>query len=193
MRVGSGQTQYSAARIIAATNRDLGAMVAEGKFREDLFHRLAVISIHLPPLRERCQDVDHLACKFLNRLNQEYKNIDGYQPKQLTDCALARLRSHNWPGNIRELHNVLKRVAVMAFSSQVSREDIDSAIKITAPNSDSTLFARARGDGFKLKDRLRKIESVYIDDAMRETGDNQTRAAELLGITQQALSKKLKK
>lgn len=190
--VGGKHDIHCDVRIIAATNRDLVTGIKNQQFRDDLFYRLAAIQIRLPPLRERRKDIEALAEGILGRLNQDFKRTEpDYVDKKLLPDAVRRLQKYDWPGNVRELTNVLTQSAVFALSTEISSADIDYATAgFTRPN-DRTVFFRTRGVGFRLRDRLAEIERVFIDDAIQEADGNQTKAAKLLGISQQALSKKL--
>lgn len=193
-RVG-GKTDITCdVRIIAATNRDLVEAIKNHQFRDDLFYRLAVIQIRLPALRDRRTDIEVLAGEILRRVNSDFiRTESGYENRRLTPDGLRRLRKHNWPGNVRELHNVLTQAAVFALSPEITGADIDSAIATFDSSAEESTFSRSRRDDFVLSDRLQEIERVFIEDAMNETDGNQTKAAKLLGISQQALSKKLKR
>lgn len=124
VRVGGVTPIQSNARIIAATNRDLRAMVAEGKFREDLFFRLQVVTIHVPPLRDRSSDIPALAEYLLEKVAAR----SALKPRTLSKEAIYRLMQHNWPGNVRELENMLTRASLMSKSAVLSEEDIASAL-----------------------------------------------------------------
>ena len=179
-------------RIIAATNRDLVAGLKNQHFRDDLLYRLAAIQIRLPPLRERRKDIEALANTTLRRINHDFKRTEpNYVDKELMADAIRCLRSYHWPGNVRELTNVLTQAAVFALSPQIGSSDIESAIAGFLNTKEDVTFSRTRGAQFNLRERLSEIERVFIQDAMQETGDNQTKAAKLLGISQQALSKKM--
>jgi two-component system response regulator HydG len=127
-------------------------------------------------------------------VNTEFRKDDPhYKDRTLTPDALKQLRKHNWPGNLRELQNVITQAAVFSVSSDIKAADIDSAIASFKYSAEELVFSRTRGNDFRLPDRLAEIERVFIDDAMNESGGTQTAAAELLGISQQALSRKLGK
>jgi DNA-binding NtrC family response regulator len=118
-RVGGEKDIAVNVRLVAATNKDLKKEIEEGRFREDLYHRLGVIIIKVPALRERKEDIPLLAEKFLKTIADEHGN----KPKQITDGALIQLQKHEWPGNIRELRNVIERLMILA-GSPVSEEDV---------------------------------------------------------------------
>src|SRR6185295_1653559 len=116
-------------RFVAATNRDLKRMCADGKFREDLYFRLHVFPIHIPPLHERGRDVEHLAAAFIQRFARRM----GKRINPLNDDQLKRLRSYDWPGNVRELQNVVERAIILTSGSQLELERAMSGIATTAP------------------------------------------------------------
>jgi len=172
-------------------NRNLIERVGESGFRDDLYYRLATVTIELPSLRDRRSDIPHLVREFLSRINREFALTEpGYQDKTLSAAALRRLREHTWPGNVRELNNVLVQAAVMCPATTIGRRDIDAAITQTPAKGHVGPLAREREPGFDLRARLAEIERIFIEDALEDTGGNQTGAAKLLGISQQALSKK---
>ena len=140
-------------RSLAATNRDLKALVDKGTFREDLYYRLSVFPIVIPPLRDRKDDIPKLVESFLGELNRKYSNN-----KTLTQMALGRLLSYNWPGNVRELKNVLERAFIMSDGEAITAGDLGVSIR---PNSRED---RA-GAEFNLKEHLEQIEAEYIRSA----------------------------
>ncbi len=194
-RVGGNQTLHADVRVIAATNKEAERLVAEKKFREDLFYRLNVVRIHLPPLRERAEDIPVLVDYFLQKLGKH---------KGIAPEALTLLQRHSWPGNVRELENVIERAAVMARGEALMPEDLPAEVRepkpvVTAPEDVQAaldaaarpLFALARKDA-KLK-LLPAMERELIIRALAETGGNQVRAAKLLGITRATLRKRIEK
>jgi nitrogen regulation protein NR(I) len=194
-RVGGNQTLHADVRVIAATNKETERLVAEKKFREDLYYRLNVVRIHLPPLRERAEDIPVLVDYFLQKAGQR---------KSIAPAALVVLRQHTWPGNVRELENVIERAAVMARSDTLMPEDLpaevrEPAVPAVAPEDVNAaldvavraLFAVARKDA-KLK-VIPAAERELIIRALAETGGNQVQAAKLLGITRATLRKRIEK
>jgi two-component system response regulator AtoC len=179
-RVGGTQTQKVDVRIIAATNRDLPLAVEEKKFREDLFFRLNVISITLPPLRKRKEDIPELADYFLNKYNEEMKKkINSINP-----AALETFLHYFWPGNIRELQNVLERAIVLAAGDT-----------ITADLLPPQLGEKEKEDispGIALEDAVKKFKKDFITQTLSLTGWNQSQAAKLLGIQRTYLNKLIK-
>ena len=182
-RVGGNQTIHSDVRIISATNRDLEARVKEGLFREDLFYRLNVVTMAIPPLRERKEDIHALIDHFLKR----YADENGKDMEGISSEAQDLLLKYDYPGNVRELENIIERAVVICRDSVISVEDLP--------------FREDRGgagDGHKdgegmLRGSMEELERKLILDAMEKTGDHQTKAADLLGISERMLRYKLKK
>jgi len=175
--VGSNRTRKIDVRILAATNKNLPDLVKKGLFREDLFYRLNVITINIPPLRERQDDVLLLANHFLNRFAAE----SGKAMIRFSDEALQNLRSYNWPGNVRELENVIQRLVVMTDGYVIEVPDLPSLMR----------FSALRKTGFTRT--LAEVESEYITNVLASVNGNKTRAAEILGIDRKTLREKLKK
>jgi two-component system, NtrC family, response regulator HydG len=191
-RVGGEQTLDVDVRIVAATNRQLREMVAEGLFREDLFYRLEVIPLHLPPLRERKEDVPLLVEHFMEKKCGEM-NI---ALKRLTTEALATFTDYPWPGNVRELENVIERTIVLADGDEIGLHDVPLTFDEGALRDPSIIQHRGAdlGDGsLQLNERMDQMERDMIVRAMEEAGHVKTRAAELLGIKTSALYYKLDK
>ncbi len=178
-RVGGQETLEVDVRLIAATNRDLKKMVDEGKFREDLYYRLYVVAIHLPPLRERTGDIPLLTQHFLKDLaHQNGKAIDSITPD-----ALDTLTAYAWPGNVRELRNVIERMVVLARGDRLTVRDIPAAIRESAPHR-TILPTHAEIS-------LQEAEKQLIVNALKAHGDNRTKAAAQLGISRRTLHRKL--
>jgi len=175
-RVGGTATLRAEARVVAATNQDLAAGVAQGKFREDLFYRLSVIRIRVPPLREREGDVALLTQAFLKEFSTD-------APARLSREAFERLEAYSWPGNVRELRNTIERVCVMKRGSVAGVEDLPEAIK-GRPADGPAVQLRL---GMKLVD----IERAMIEETLRSVSGNRTKAAQLLGISRRTLQRKL--
>ena len=175
--VGSDRMRKVDVRILAATNKDLPGLVKKGLFREDLFYRLHVITIAIPPLRERGNDIillaHHLATRFAAEL--------GRSPLRFSDKALQSLRNYNWPGNVRELENVIQRLVVMTDGDLIEVPDLPSLMR----------FSALRKTGFTRT--LAEVEAEYISNILSEVDGNKTRAAEILGIDRKTLREKLKK
>jgi len=183
-RVGSEKTSRVDVRIIAATNRDLKCEVKEGRFREDLFYRLNVIAINLPPLREREEDVLMIADYFLRKFSKEYgKKIIGIDEK-----VREYFLRYEWPGNVRELQNVMERAVVLCRGDMIDLSLIPSDIKESGVNL-SYLMGKNRG----LTEILEEIEKNIIYEALEKNNWVQTRTAKKLGITRSALQYKMQK
>jgi len=174
--IGSSRSRKVNVRIITATNKDLLALVKKGIFREDLFFRLNVISIALPPLRDRGDDILLLVNHFANKLAQEF----GKPTQTFSDNALQVLKDYNWPGNVRELENVIQRLVVMTDSELIEVPDLPSLMR----------FSTLRETG--LKRPLAEVETEYIQNVLASVGGNKTKAAEILGIDRKTLREKMK-
>ncbi|MCK7576163.1 MAG: sigma-54 dependent transcriptional regulator [Chromatiales bacterium] len=184
-RVGTTQPRAVDVRLVAATNRSLAAEVTAGRFRGDLFFRLAVALIQVPPLRERPGDFTRLVDHLLARLNHDNATDPGWQAKRLTPAAINRLIRHSWPGNVRELSNTLTRAALWATGDTLTEPDIEEAL-LELPNTATTadgLLDHPVEHGVDLPDLMRRLASHYLAAAMQTTGGNKTRAAELLGLS----------
>lgn len=168
-------------RIVAATHRDLASDVAAGRFREDLFHRLAVGILRLPPLRERDQDAAMLIDHFLAQINADAKGRPEAQEKKLSEGAKKVLQSYEWPGNIRELYHTLVRAAIWSKGPSISAEDAQAALLQIRRQGD-TVLGRPLTQGFDLKGILDEVARDYIARALKQSGDRKTVAAELLGF-----------
>ena len=168
-------------RIIAATHRDLVADVASGRFREDLFHRLAVGILRLPPLRERDGDIDLLADAFLTQINADAQGKPEAQEKKLSENAKKILRQHHWPGNIRELYHTLLRAAIWSTGPIIQEEDLRAALLQVQPVNQNPL-SRPMTQGFDLQELLDDISRDYITKAIKQSGARKTTAAKMLGF-----------
>jgi len=178
-RVGGSETIHVDVRVIAATNKDLEKEIAAGSFREDLYYRLDVIPLHVPPLRERREDVPILARAFV----EEFCADSGTRAKKLTRQALSTLQAHTWPGNVRELRNLMERLVIMTPGPEIDASDLpeDLAGGATAPAPGSTL-----------DDARRAFEREYLIARLREHGFHISRTAEAVGIARESLSRKMK-
>jgi DNA-binding NtrC family response regulator len=178
-RLGGSKLLRTDARIISATNHDLGARIAEGLFREDLYFRLNVIRIHLPPLRERPEDLVDLAHHFLRELGSEARQpIRGF-----TEAALAKIRGHDWPGNVRELHNALERSVLMAEGPRIDAEDL-SILGGRSALDDRGWRRELPAEGIS----LRGVEQELVIEALERTGYVQKDAAALIGVSRRKLN-----
>ena len=167
-------------RIVTATNQDLAALVREKRFREDLFYRLNVFPVHVPPLRERGADIPLLADHFLRRVGREH----GVEPPALTPQALARMTDYAWPGNVRELENFVERAAILHAGAATLPFDPPRGSR---PEPERELAGRARRERWTLE----RLEREHILQVLEDTAGNQVRAAEILGINRNTLRKKI--
>jgi two-component system response regulator PilR (NtrC family) len=175
-RVGGTEEINVDVRIIAATNRDLAAMVAETQFREDLFYRISVIPLHIPPLRERRDDIPLLANHFLAKLNAgSDKKIN-----RLSDEALKKIENYEWPGNVRELENAMERAFILETSNELSALHLPDSV---SNNSRLRLAPNIPDEGFNLEAYIEALQKGFLEEALRRTNGVQVKAAELLGMT----------
>jgi len=201
--VGGARTIRADVRIVAATNRDLNALVQSGQFREDLFYRLNVVPVTLPALRERRQDIALLARHFLDRAAE-----NGLPRKRLDEAAIVALEAHDWPGNVRELENIMRRLAVLSRDEVIGAGELGSVIgmpsatvPVGALDLDSAVRARldriAREDPRELDDGtiyeriIAEVERPLIEAMLARHGGNQLRAARAMGINRNTLRKRL--
>lgn len=175
--VGATRSRKVDVRIIAATNKDLVSLVNKGVFREDLYFRLNVITITLPPLRERGDDILLLAHHFATQFAEEF----GKPVPKFSDKALQVLKNYHWPGNVRELENVVQRLVVMTEEEVIEISDLPSLMR----------FSALREAGFNRT--LAEVEAEYIGNVLASVNGNKTKAAEILGIDRKTLREKLKK
>jgi len=181
-RVGATKEIHVNVRIVAATNRDLEAMVRQHLFREDLYYRLATITLRLPALRERGADVDRLAEHFVTLLNERY----GFR-KHLTPEALACLRAHQWPGNVRELLHVIEAAMVVCPDPEVQVEHLPPSVR-----TPSSAAAASPVDDVGSLQTLEEVERAHIARVLAATGGRRKQAAEILGISERNLYRKLR-
>jgi two-component system response regulator AtoC len=194
-RVGGIKTTHVDVRLIAATNRDLSVEIETGRFRKDLYYRLAVVPISLPPLRERPSDIPTLVRHFIDKYNRRLnKRIEG-----MTDEALALVQGYAWPGNIRELENLIERTLLFADGPRIDVADLPPLLRspglLTPLPGPGPLLPPAAGEtGLKdiVRQRAAELEKDLIARALEETGGNVTRAAKLLQISRKSLQTKMK-
>ena len=185
-RIGSNRTRRVDVRIVAATNRNLEKMLEKGEFREDLFYRLNVIRIEIPPLRSRREDVFPLAIHFLNKsARQVGKPIRG-----IDDDAVQMLKSYDWPGNVRELENLVERAVVLAEGPKLTLADFPAEIARSVPTE---AVRRGAQESEALPDRMGRMEMESLKEALSEAGGNKSEAARLLGLARSTFLSKLKK
>ncbi len=181
-RVGESKPITSDVRIIAATNRDLNAAIARNEFRDDLYYRVAAITIKLPPLRDRREDIPLLTQHLLDRINQNFERKEpGYSHKRISGPAMTFVRRHPWPGNVRQLFNTLLQAAVMTDGEVIERQDVADAVAEVPGKATVDLMEQPLGEGFVLTDFLEEIQRHYLIRGMKESGGVKTKAAELLG------------
>mgnify|MGYP000217853972 CR=1 FL=1 len=174
--LGSNDVFRTHVRVVAATNRDLATEVAEGRFRRDLFHRLDVLTVRLPPLRERRTDIELLATHFL----EQFDGRGPRAPRRLADDALQVLQAWRWPGNVRELRNAIERAVVLAPGPRICLGDLPEALR---PRSRRPIRPSSLN--------LSEAEARLVRSAMERAKGNQTDAAKLLGISRPALRRRL--
>lgn len=184
-RVGGTETIKVDVRVIAATNRNIIEAVEKGDFREDLYYRLNVIPIHLPPLRERKEDVPLLAEHFLDKFQPTYL------VNKISPAAMEMLCNYNWPGNIRELQNIIERAAIICHGSEIMPDHLPKELQSPKKNISAVEYAVVTLPEGGIS--LEEVEKQLIVKALEKSGGNQTRAAQLLGITRSALLYRMQK
>jgi DNA-binding NtrC family response regulator len=186
-RVGATRDRRADVRVIAATNRNLSEDVTTGRFRADLFYRLNVISLHVPPLRERREDIPALVSHFLSLFRERFNR----PALDLSPEARARLDAYDWPGNVRELRNALERAAALAASDLIEADHLlpQAAPRVPGPLSPLSSSSSARPDA---PATLEELERRHILSVLEQTGGNRERAAALLGISARTLYRKLR-
>jgi two-component system response regulator PilR (NtrC family) len=188
--IGSTEESDVDVRVITATNKDLEKEIAEGRFREDLFYRLSVIPIHLPPLRERREDISLLVREFLGRFSKSMgKKIDGIEPE-----AMRRMEVYDWPGNVRELENTIERAVALESRDRITVEALPDRIRThfqeampsASPNgngSNGTSTLALPEEGLDLETYIQKLERSYLLAALERCGGVRTHAADLLKMS----------
>ncbi|HEY0408087.1 MAG TPA: sigma-54 dependent transcriptional regulator [Pyrinomonadaceae bacterium] len=179
--VGAHQEIETDTRVIAATNRDLAQMVKDGAFREDLFYRVSVIPIELPPLRERSEDVSQLTEHFIGKFCAQTG-----RPLTISPKALSLLESYSWPGNVRELEHTIERAVALERTDSIQPERLPEQITNYNPARIASAFDLP-DEGLNIAAHLEHLEKTYVLEALRRTGGNQTRAAELLRLSVRSL------
>ncbi len=188
-RVGGNAPIRTDVRLVAATNKDLAAMVREGKFRDDLFFRLSVVPIVVPPLRARKEDIPLLVQAFLKQFTEE----NGKPARELTPDAMQAILRHDWPGNVRELRTAIEHGVVMATGPKITVRDLPASVRESEGRGagkglPSPRYPLTRGEHFN----LHATEERLMLQALEETGGNVTKAAKKLGISRRTLHRKLK-
>jgi DNA-binding NtrC family response regulator len=182
VRLGATKPIKVDVRIIAATHRTLTEEIAAGRFREDLFYRLAVAVLKIPPLRERTGDLGMLVESLLEQVNREAAGEPGYKDKKLSAGAKNLLTAHTWPGNVRELLNTLRRAAIWSEGTAISVEDVREAVLPAATPVRQDLLGKPLGEGFNLPQLLKEVAQTYLKRAIGESQGNKTKAADLVGL-----------
>jgi DNA-binding NtrC family response regulator len=199
MRIGSVKPRAVDVRVLAATHRDLQQRVREGLFREDLYYRLAVVPIAIPPLRDRPGDIASLCDLFLGQIARELK----LPKRRLSEDALARLQSYEFPGNIRELRNLIERAVILSPGEQIGAEHFPLATAgggaehagngSTSPSPTNLAWIETMPSSFDLRNLLSTVEKTLIERTLQATRGAQAEAARRLGLSRSDLSYKLLK
>jgi len=164
-RVGESEERHCSVRVIAATNRDLLAAISEARFREDLYYRLAAITVKIPPLRDRQGDIPSIATHLLDRINKQFEQEEpGYRHKFISESAMVFVQRHAWPGNVRQLYNAFLQAAIMAETDTVEKHDIADAVAEMPgePRLGEDAMERPLGEGFNLLEHLNEIQRHYL-------------------------------
>ncbi len=177
-RVGGGETLHVNVRVISATNRNLAARVGQNEFREDLYYRLSVVPIRVPPLRERLEDIRPLAEYFL----EEFCSRNNFKPKRIEEAVWASLQNYRWPGNVRELRNVIERMAILTASESITEDSVPLEIRIPSGEMARSTLDETRSEA----------ERTRIRQALQECGWNVAAAARALGIDRTRLHKRIR-
>ena len=183
MRVGSNEPIKVNVRLISATNRDIELLVKEGKFRQDLYYRLKVVTISLPPLRDRRSDIPVLVKRFMEEFSYAYNRPE----PTISNAAMRALQSYDWPGNVRELRNAMESMFVVDVDGRLDLEDVPEEIlghqgRLSATVAEDSLIGRP----------LEEVEAYYIEQALKQTNGNREDAARMLGIGERTLYRKIK-
>ncbi len=194
-RVGSTTTIEADVRFVAATHRDLECLVAAGRFREDLFYRLSVVPVHVPPLRERPHDIEILARRFCEVSAAEC----GRPTVRLSSAAIAVLRTAGWPGNVRELQNLIQRLVVLAGGDEIDASHVEASLSslrgsrgaTAEPSNEPASVDDGSTDVVTLEEAVRRAEASAITAALRRAAGNRLQAAKLLRVSRATLYNKL--
>jgi two-component system response regulator PilR (NtrC family) len=190
IRVGGTAEVKVDVHVIAASNRDLMAEIARGAFREDLYYRLNVIPIHLPPLRERKEDIPLLADYFLKKVVR--KEVERARIKMIDVEAMKALMAYHWPGNVRELENTIERMMIMTLEDVIRIEQVPDTVKIPSGGADLVTLEIPE-TGVDLEALLENAERAFLRKALEKTGGVKTEAAKLLGLTFRSFRHRLQK
>ncbi|MBR1966344.1 MAG: sigma-54-dependent Fis family transcriptional regulator, partial [Lentisphaeria bacterium] len=187
-RIGSAEPIKCDIRLLAATNRDLKKMVDEGTFREDLYYRLNVVNLEIPPLREHAQDIEHLA----NAFAAEFAAENGKQTPVFSPEAMQKLKEYPFPGNVRELRNCIERLIVFNSAPVISIEDLPDNIRNSTAEKKSTVLLTNQEQKQLTSDNINDQQHALIIKVLEECGNNRTLAADKLGISRRTLQRRLK-
>lgn len=182
-KIGDTKAQSINVRIIAATNRNLLHEVSQGRFREDLFHRIAIGYLYLPPLRNRPGDINLLIDHFIQDINNNFKNLPNWKDKKISISARNFINQQKWYGNVRELYNTLLRAAILISDETIEIEHIKASLLSLEHREEETILNRPIGDGFSLKEVISEVAKHYLDGAIKESKGNKTKTAKLLGFS----------
>lgn len=192
-RVGDSQEHKVDVRIIAATHKDLAQAIADHQFREDLYYRVAIGVLQLPPLRDREGDLNLLTDTLLERINYEASTQSDYKHKKLSPGARKIILNHVWPGNVRELHAALLRATLWTGGDKISEADMRESM-LQAPRKQRDIMEKPLGNGFNIQELIDDVERHYVERAWQQSGKRKKQATELLGYNNyQNLDKRLKK
>lgn len=183
-RLGDNITIPIDVRVIAATNKNLPEEIKQGRFREDLFYRLNVVPLKMPPLRERKKDIPILSHYFLAKIAKEFQE----PKKEISDGALALLKQHQWPGNVRELKNILERLCIMTPHTLITKEDIEKVLSISDPDEHHGI----QGVNGTLREARNHFERVFILEKLEENDWNISKTAEAIGLERSHLHRKMR-
>jgi two-component system response regulator HupR/HoxA len=187
--LGSGRTRKVDVRVIAATNKDLETEVRAGRFREDLYYRLATVTVGLPPLRERRVDIPILARSLLERAMGDLdKRVSGFSPE-----ALACMQAYHWPGNVRELQNEVRHMLVMGDGDELGAELLSPRVLRAAPQEEAPLLEDTAALKGSLKERVETLEARILRETLIRHRWNKSRAANELGLSRVGLRSKLER
>ncbi len=188
-RLGSGETVKLDVRVIAATNAELEHRIEHGKFREDLYYRLNVVPIHIPPLRERWQDIPLLVEHFLEKICQ----AEGMAPKRVFSETIEMMQAYAWPGNVRQLENTVERAVILSGERQtLFPSDFSLPGGVAVARAVAPALAAVPEAGMDLQQTVQKLERALIEQALRRTGGNKSQAADILGMKRTTLTAKMR-
>ena len=187
-RVGEEKDRHSEVRIIAATNRNLRAMVAEGKFRDDLYFRLRDMKIKLPSLRDRQSDIPEIAVDLIQGIRRALRLEGGKQAMRLSQDAIRFAQTWNWVGNVRELKSVLRQAAMFTAAEEITRHDLEAAA-FDVDDAEGAVGGFVLGGPMPVTEYLEGLREGLFREALRRSPDNQSEAAKLLGVSPAAVSK----